>query len=384
MATIKETGIRAVATPVQTGISIIQYDAALESVIGPKPTHALVLSSAEGSAKPFFHHGCVYLPSRNELWTTSAPLAATDPTRPPTILMSKVIVTRDPHDDETLTVEWAKVRPPPAMAMPASGCALANDGMFWCSQGTEAPGTGGIFFMPMGRPPQPVAATYYGRDFNSPRSVAVSPRDAAIWFTDPCCGHEQGFRGAPQLPPQVYRCDTKTWEVRAVADGFVRPTGIAIDEGFKTLYVADAGGAGVDEELDLRQPRSIYAFDIMERQGSVFLANKRLFALARQGAPMHLMCEGGNLLAAGGDGVEIWSAGGSLLGLIQVPGELKRPPGSKAQRLPDANMNHGTGGVMSFCRGTEDSLFLCAGQRLWRLQLSGGLGQRPSSDPELL
>ncbi|GKT61551.1 SMP-30/Gluconolaconase/LRE-like region containing protein [Colletotrichum tofieldiae] len=152
--------------------------------------------------------------------------------------------------------------------------------------------------MPAGRPPQVVASTYYGRDFNSPHSAAISPRDDGIWFTDPCCGHEQEFRSPPQLPPQIYRCDAKTGEVRAMADGFVRPTGIAIDEDSSTLYVADAGGVRVDGSLDLIQ---------------------RMFALARRGAPMHLMCENGNVWAACGDGIEIWNSDGSLLGVIQVP-----------------------------------------------------------------
>ncbi|WQF85678.1 Putative six-bladed beta-propeller, TolB, SMP-30/Gluconolactonase/LRE-like region [Colletotrichum destructivum] len=376
MATVQETGIKSIVTPVEIryrrgptpppqdkpenpSISILQYDPALESVIGPSPTHALVLSSVGTSAKPFFHRGCIYVASRNELWTTSAPLAATDPSRPPTILMSKVTVTRNPADD-TLTAEWAKLRPPPTMPMPASGCAVGDDRMVWCSQGTTAPGNGGVFFLPAGRPPQAVASTYHGRDFNSPHSAAVSSRDGGIWFTDPCCGHEQDFRGPPQLPPQIYRCDAKTGEVRAMADGFVRPTGIAVDEDCSTIYIADAGGVRVDGSLDLIQPRSIYAFDIVMRNGAVFLANRRMFALVRRGAPMHLMCEDGNVWAACGDGVEIWNSGGSLLGVIQVPG-----------------------GVISFCRGPENILYLCAGQSLWVLYLSGGRGDYSAPSPEM-
>ncbi|GJC78474.1 gluconolactonase [Colletotrichum liriopes] len=360
MATLKETGIKPTATPIEIRdrrdqtpppqrssekprISIVQYHPALELIVGPNPTHALILSSAETSAKPFFHRGCIYISSRNELWTTSAPLETSDPTRPPEILMSKVIVTYNSADD-TLTTEWAKLRPPPKMPMPASGCAVGGDRMVWCSQGTIVPETGGVFFMPAGRPPQAVASTYYGRDFNSPHSAAISPRDDGIWFTDPCCGHEQEFRSPPQLPPQIYRCDAKTGEVRAMADGFVRPTGIAIDEDSSTLYVADAGGVRVDGSLDLIQ---------------------RMFALARRGAPMHLMCENGNVWAACGDGIEIWNSDGSLLGVIQVPGSSP-------------------GGVLSFCRGPEDTLYVCAEQRLWRLQLSGSRGDYSVASPELL
>ncbi|OHF00528.1 hypothetical protein CORC01_04278 [Colletotrichum orchidophilum] len=378
MTTIKETKIKSVATPVeirdrfsqtpdnrpssskQAGISIIQYDPALESIIGPSPTHALILSSAEASANAFFHRGCVYVPSRNELWTTSAPLATSDPTRLPTILMSKVIVTRNIANG-TLTAEWAKMRPPPVMAMPAGGCIVDNDITVWCSQGTMASQTGGVLSMPAGRPPQLVASTYYGHDFNSPHSAAVSSQDNGIWFTDPCCGHEQDFRARPQLPPQVYRCDPKTGEVRAMADGFARPTGIAIDEQSSTLYVADAGGVRVDGSLNLTEPRNIYAFDIVNRNDSIFLANRRLFALARRGAPMHLMCEEGNVWAACSDGIEIWNSGGSLLGVITVPG-----------------------GVMSFCRGPGESVYVCADQRLWRLQRSSVCGDQSVASPELI
>ncbi|TDZ31312.1 hypothetical protein C8035_v005890 [Colletotrichum spinosum] len=263
MATIKQTGIRAIPTSIETrdrrspspppghsqpakpDVSIIQYDPALQAITGSNPTHALVLSSMETSANAFFHRGCIYLPSRDELWTTSAPLQATDPSRPATVLMSKIKVSQDGNG---LTTEWAKLRPPPTMCMPASGCVL-GDGIIWCSQGSVQQGTGGVFHFPSGRPPKPIATSYYGRDFNSPHSVTVS--DGGMWFTDPCCGNEADFRGSPQLPPCVYRYDQATREVRAVADGFTRPTGIAVDEESSTLYVSDCGGVKVDGSLDL-------------------------------------------------------------------------------------------------------------------------------------
>ncbi|KAL0930548.1 SMP-30/Gluconolaconase/LRE-like region containing protein [Colletotrichum truncatum] len=353
MTTIKETGINVVSTPVEFDISIIQYDAALESIIGSRPTHALLLSSVGGTANALFDRGCIYFHPRNELWTTSAPLAATDPTRPATILMSKVTITAHPRGD-TLNVEWAKLRPPPAMPMPASGC-VVDDGILWCSQGTMQPGTGGVFHMPAGRPPKAVVTSYYGRDFNSPHSAAYT--DSGVWFTDPCCGHDLDFRSQPQLPPSVYRYDRAKGEVRAMADGFVRPTGLAVDEDSSTLYVADSGGVKSDGSLDLVQPRSVYAFDIVSRGGAIFLANKRLFSLARRGAPQHIMCEDGNVWAACGDGIEIWNSGGSLLGLIKV-----------------------TGGVSSFCRGPGHTIFMCAEQRLWRLEFPGARGRKASLD----
>ncbi|KAF6842610.1 SMP-30/Gluconolaconase/LRE-like region containing protein [Colletotrichum musicola] len=360
MATVKLTGIRAVPTVVEHDVLIVQYDPALESVVGPNPTHALLLSTTKDSAKALFHHGCIYLASRNELWTTSAPLPTADQSRTSAVLMSKVTITTDPRSG-TLTAEWAKIRPPRELPMPASGCAAGGNGTVWCSQGTVQSGTGGVFHMPAGRPPIPLVTSYYGRDFNSPYSAAVS--GGTVWFTDPCCGHELDFRPQPQLPPSVYRYDLETREVRAVADGFIRPTGIAVDEGSSTLYVSEAGGVKVDGTLDLAQPRSIYAFDIIERGGSVFLANKRLFALARRGAPMHLMFENGNLWAACGDGIEIWSSGGSLLGFIRVTGNHGASGGPRT----DGRADTAVGGVLSFCRGPDNSVFVCAQQTLWRL-----------------
>lgn len=98
---------------------------------------------------------------------------------------------------------------------------------------------------------------------------------------------------------------------------------------------------------------------------------------------MHLMCENGNVWTACSDGIEIWSNGGSLLGAILVPGKFDRS-GSEifdSCAPKDANMASLIGGVMSFCRGPDDTVFICAEQRLWRLQLSG---DHSVASPELL
>jgi len=72
--------------------------------------------------------------------------------------------------------------------------------------------------------------------FNSLNDVVVA-RDGAIWFTDPPYGYEQGFRGRPQLPAMVYRFDPESRSVRAMADGFGRPNGLAFDPSGTVLYV---------------------------------------------------------------------------------------------------------------------------------------------------
>lgn len=90
---------------------------------------------------------------------------------------------------------------------------------------------------------------------------------------------------------------------------------------------------------------------------------------------MHLMFENGSLWAACGDGIEIWSSGGSLLGFIKVKGNDEALGGPRAGSEADT----APGGVLSFCRGPDNSLFVCAQQTLWRLQLSPDFRQSVAS-----
>jgi sugar lactone lactonase YvrE len=60
----------------------------------------------------------------------------------------------------------------------------------------------------------------------------------------------------------------------------------------------------------------------VRRSGADFLANKHIFAYALRGIPMGIKCDrDGNVYAGCADGVEVWSPGGTLLGVIEVQGE---------------------------------------------------------------
>ena len=92
---------------------------------------------------------------------------------------------------------------------------------------------------------------YHDRAFNSPNDVIVHS-DGSLWFTDPIYGFEQGFKGTPQLPSQIYRFDPKTGDTRVVADGFGRPNGLCFSPDEKTLYVTDTDwihGDGTTDDL---------------------------------------------------------------------------------------------------------------------------------------
>lgn len=150
--------------------------------------------------------------------------------------------------DDVVSTEWQKLRPPQSMTMPAGGTAYAG-GMVFCSQGGPAEGTGGLYYMPRGKPPEALVTGFYGRDFNSPHDVALV-RDGALWFTDPCRGFERDFRRRPVLPCHVYRFHPETGDLRVVADGLGRPTGLAFSPDERTVYITDTDaslGGGVQD-----------------------------------------------------------------------------------------------------------------------------------------
>jgi gluconolactonase len=221
-------------------VSILSYDPSFASLVGPNPTHSLLLTTATSSKNPFFHEACVYLPTHDELYITSNLLQATSSSNFPTILISRVKLHRTDRlsgENNVHTVEWAKMRPPPGIEMPNGGVNYI-DGILFCAQGGATAGTGGIYYMPRGAAPKAMVTNFHGRDFNSVNDVVVA-KDGAIWFTDPCYGHEQDFRQKPKLPCQVYRYVPETGDLRVVADGFGRPNGIAFSPDERICYITD-------------------------------------------------------------------------------------------------------------------------------------------------
>ncbi|KAI1079127.1 calcium-dependent phosphotriesterase [Whalleya microplaca] len=357
-------GFRAASSVPTNADTIIlkQYHPDFLGVIGREPSFSLLLSSADSSKNPFFHHACAYLPQQDELYVTSNLLQSANSSKLPIILISKVSFRRGPNpttaDDASpqpiSAVEWMKLRPPANMPMPAGAIAY-QDGVLYCSQGALVPESGGLCHMPLGKPPVPILDTFFGTPFNSIHSV-TQDRDGGLWFTDPCVGFELEFRPPPRLPNQVYRYHPRTGDLRAVADEFGRPTGIALSMDESTLYVTDTEAKRPDLTTDHQRAATIYAFDVIQRFNSPCLVNRRLFAYAISGVPMVVACDfTGNVYAACADGIEVWNPAGVALGLIEVPG-----------------------GCSSLCFGRQGELFVCAGQRLWRIQLEHMRGDSSS------
>jgi gluconolactonase len=144
-----------------------------------------------------------------------------------------------------------------------------------------------------------IAGSFNGGRFNSPNDLAIS-RSGAVYFTDPA----YGLQGRPSEQPveAVYRI-APDGKVTRVIEDMVRPNGVIIGPGEKTLYVADS------------ERKVIRAYDVAE-DGSV--NNGRDFAQV-QGTPDGMALDAmGNLYCAA-DGVWVFDYAGNKLGVIAIP-----------------------------------------------------------------
>lgn len=91
-----------------------------------------------------------------------------------------------------------------------------------------------------------------------------------------------------------------------------------------------------------------YAFDVQYISRQPFLINRRLFAMSDNGIPDGIKTDrDGNVYSGCGDGIQVWSPGGELIGKILIDG-----------------------GVANFCFGRAGRLFAMNEKRLWLIQLS--------------
>ncbi|KAG6000928.1 hypothetical protein E4U21_004879 [Claviceps maximensis] len=323
--------------------AFVVHDDLVKELFGPAPRLELL---DEDPDCPFAHEAGVFIPDINALFITSNHIPDPDPD---THARRRVRITRvvlPDHDRRHLLREEIDAQQIPM----ANGGVNYKNGVLFCAQGDHHH-PGGLVFMEA-EPPyasQLLLSSFYGRPFNSVNDVVVHS-DGSIWFTDPIYGFDAGFRPEPRLPCQVYRFDPVRKSVRAMADGFGRPNGICFSPDEKTVYITDTDWIHGDGTTDEFRASHIYAFTLAIHANEPFLTNKRLFAMADTGIPDGIKCDvHGNVYSGCGDGVNIWSAGGVLLGKIIVPG-----------------------GVANFCFGRQGAVFLLNEHRLWRAQLAQG------------
>ncbi|KAK4978515.1 hypothetical protein LTR66_010545 [Elasticomyces elasticus] len=305
------------------------------SIIGAGPEATVALEAEH----PFAHEAGVYIPKDESVFVTSnkyVPSGASEGT----IVVSKL--SRDSNGD------WTKHELSTGVSM-GNGGVNYEDGIIFCDQGSGNR-LGGLVYMKSQAPYATgvMLDNYHGRAFNSVNDVVVATSDGTIWFTDPIYGFEQGFKGKPQLPCQVYRFDVETGDVRVMADGFGRPNGICFSPDEQTVYITDTDCVHGDGTTDPMRASTIYAFDLVERNGSPFLSNRRLFAMADVGIPDGIKCDlEGNVYSGCGDGVNVWNTGAVLLGKIMIPG-----------------------GVANFCFGRKGEMFLLNETRFWVVRIA--------------
>ena len=160
-----------------------------------------------------------------------------------------------------------------------------------------------------------LADSFEGKRLNSPNDVVVKS-DGSIWFTDPSfglLGYNEGVKGEPELPMNVYRIDA-TGTMSVAAEGINQPNGLAFSPDESILYIVESRS----------QPRKILAFDVV---GGTRLAGRRvLIDAGPMGTPDGFRCDtDGNLWCgwgmgeAGLDGVHVFNPGGQLMGRIDLP-----------------------------------------------------------------
>ncbi|KAF3056515.1 Gluconolactonase [Daldinia childiae] len=315
------------------------HDDSFRQIIGVNPSLELLLSV---EAYPFAHEAGVFLPSTKELFITSNQFIGHDGKK-------KVQISKVSLGDENATPMREEVDCIDIQM--GNGAVNDQDSILFCAQGSMTAPSG--LFRMSSLPPyktEAVLTSFYGRPFNSVNDIVIS-KDGCIWFTDPIYGFEQGYRPPPSLPNQVYRYDPKTSSVRAVADNFGRPNGLCFSPDEAILYVTDTDQVHGDGSINPSRCSTIYAFDVIYRNDQPFLSNRRLFAFADVGIPDGIKCDmDGNVYSGCGDGVNVWSPGGVLLGRILVDG-----------------------GVANFCFGQSGELFILNEFRLWKAQLNSSV-----------
>jgi gluconolactonase len=159
--------------------------------------------------------------------------------------------------------------------------------------------------------------SFNGKRLNSPNDVVVKS-DGSIWFTDPTfglLGNYEGYKGEPEIEPNVYRLDAATGKATIVAEGVLGPNGLCFSPDEKILYVVESRGV---------PNRKILAYDVSATGDTI--SNKRVFIDAGPGTPDGMRCDiDGNLWCGWGmgdpelDGVVVYAPDGVMIGRIALP-----------------------------------------------------------------
>ena len=198
-----------------------------------------------------------------------------------------------------------------------------------------------------------VANNYQGKRLNRPNDVVVKS-DGSIWFTDPDYGILVPGIGDGEMPEQdrnrLYRVHPATGQVDSMCEEFDKPNGLAFSPDETVLYVGDSGRT----HGEFRN-HHVMTFDVVEGGGGI--ENPAILAVVDPGVPDGMRVDtDGNLYVSAGDGVQVFSSGGDLLGKIHTP---------------DVAAN------CAFGMSDYQTLFIAATESVWKVRLdAAGAVQR--------
>jgi gluconolactonase len=157
---------------------------------------------------------------------------------------------------------------------------------------------------PDGTSAEVLAERYGQRRLNSPNDVVVKA-DGTVWFTDPPYGIRPDQMEQPAS--YVFRLDEGAAEPVPVTGVLSRPNGLCFSLDESKLYVADS-----DPKI-----HHVRLFDV---QADGTLTGNEIFAVIAPGVPDGMRLDAdGRLYVAAGDGVQVYTPAGRLLGKIRTP-----------------------------------------------------------------
>ena len=188
-----------------------------------------------------------------------------------------------------------------------------------------------------------LASAYGGKKLNSPNDVAVKS-DGTIWFSDPPYGIDRKLR--EQKANYLFRLDANGSQLVAVASDFDMPNGLCFTPDEKYLYVADSG-----------KPHHVRRLPVLKGNR---LGKGKVFAVIAPGVPDGIRVDAaGRLYSTAGDGVQVFSPAGKLIGRIRTP-------------KPASNCCFGGPG--------GKTLFITARDGGYAARLAVGAAKRPAAD----
>ncbi|KAF9495488.1 calcium-dependent phosphotriesterase [Pleurotus eryngii] len=319
-ATFRDSAFDSGFNPSSTPTPFFQIlDAGFLDILGPEPSFHEIASNPDFG---FANEAPVYVPDTDEIFFSGSPFPGNTnvSNQVNRVSMSEVEDALRASNGSAVNVTVTPINLPSTVLSTNGGTGPFRGSLLFVGDGLGARPPAVTLVNP--RPPHNATVlldNYFGRQFNSLNDVKIHPTSGKIFFSDVSYGFALNIRPAPLMPNQVYRFDPDTRVVQMVLDGLVRPNGIAFTQDGRMAYVSDSGSLqDLSGTTALQtQPATIYAFDIdpvTER-----FINRRVLAYIDAGVPDGLQVDtNGNIYAATGDGVQVWTPAGTLLGKFFV------------------------------------------------------------------